>query len=84
LTDKSKLDSCPECGLFLWACKCKEPIETRIPTEKEIRKYTDCKELGLIGNDAFIGGFQAGWVAHKDHLKDFLNAQTVVSKEAKL
>ena len=70
------LDSCPECGLFLWACKCKEPLETRMPTAKEVHKYVDCKEIGLVPNDAFILGFKAGWVAHKDHLLDFLKAQS--------
>ena len=73
-------ETCPECKLFVWACKCKEPLETRIPTEKEIRKYTDLKELGLVANNAFILGFQAGWTAHKDHLKDFLDAQLVSKK----
>lgn len=71
-------ETCPECKLFLWACKCKEPIETRIPTEKEIRYYVDCKEIGLVANAGFIGGFQAGWEAHHNHLKDFLLAQPVL------
>lgn len=75
-------ETCPECKLFLWACKCKEPIETRIPTEREIRKYTDFKEMGLVVNEAFILGFQSGWATHKDRLKDFLDAQSV-SQEKK-
>ena len=72
---KRNEETCPECNLFLWACKCKQPIETRIPTSKEIHKYTDCKEIGLVPNDAFVLGFQAGWEAHRANLKDFLEAQ---------
>ena len=76
----SKLNTCPECSLFLYACKCKQPIETRIPTSREIHNYLDCKEIGLVPNEAFVLGFKAGWEAYHNHLKDFLSAQLVSGK----
>jgi hypothetical protein len=74
--EKHPLNSCPECGLFLYACKCKQPVETRIPTAREIREY-----VGMEVNDAFIGGFKAGWWAYQQNLEAF--KKTVASKEGK-
>lgn len=84
--NKKSTETCPECDLFVWACRCKEPIEKRIPTSREIHNYIDCKIPGLvelIPNESWVSGFKAGWATYKDHLPDFLKKQTVVDETIK-
>jgi hypothetical protein len=73
--------TCPECNKFIEYCDCKKPIEERIPTENEIREYL--KIFGSQVNQPFILGFQSGWYAHQNNIKDFQAQINKKNKEKK-
>jgi phage FluMu protein Com len=66
---KNMNDTCPECKLFVWACKCHLSPDQRIPTEKEIREFIPI--FGDHLSDSFIAGFKAGWNAYKVNTDEF-------------